>query len=301
MKILITGGAGFIGSNIADSYLRAGHEVVIVDDLSTGKRENVPDRAKFYELSILSPEINDILAAEKPNVLSHHAAQIDVRKSVADPAADAETNIVGSLRLIESCRKQGIQKIIFASTGGAIYGEQDFFPADETHPTRPLSPYGIAKFAIEKYLYFYQQSYNIPYVALRYANVYGPRQNAHGEAGVVAIFTDKLLNAEAPTIYGDGSQTRDYVFVGDVVACSLEALSPEVTGIFNVGTGAETDVNALANQLLQIVGVDVPIKYAPAKPGEQMRSCIKPGALQKLPPTHFSQGLKKTVEWFRAG
>lgn len=300
MKILVTGGAGFIGSNIAEGHIKEGCDVVVIDDLSTGKRENVPEKAIFYELSINSPEINDIIAREKPTILNHHAAQIDVRKSVADPAEDARINIIGTLQLLESCRKHGVKKVIFASTGGAIYGEQDSFPADERHPTQPLSPYGIAKLAIEKYLYFYYQTYGISFVALRYANVYGPRQNAHGEAGVIAIMTNKLLCGGIPTIYGDGKQTRDYVYVDDVIQCNIEALRCETTGICNVGTGLETDVNKLAKELIGLTNADISPKHAPERSGEQQRSCLKPGKLQKLPPTPLSEGLKKTVEWFQS-
>ena len=299
MKILLTGGAGFIASNIADAYLASGHEVVIIDDLSTGKRSNIPSKAKFYQQSIASPELQDIVAAEKPDVLNHHAAQIDVRKSVDDPVGDASINIIGSLSLLEACRKNGIKKIIFASTGGAIYGEQDSFPADETHRTEPKSPYGIAKLCIEKYLQFYQETYQIPFVALRYANVYGPRQNAFGEAGVVAIFSSKLLRGETPIIYGDGTQTRDFVFVGDVVACNVAALAADISGIFNVGTGMETDINQLVKQLISITGVTVSPEHQTGKPGEQHRSCIRPGALQKTAATTLAAGLQQTVDWFR--
>ena len=299
MKILITGGAGFIGSSIALRYLKEGHKVVILDDLSTGRRENLPPSAAFYEESILSPAVEKIIEKEKPDVVNHHAAQIDVRKSVDDPAADATINIVGTLNLLESCRKHRAQKIVFASSGGAIYGEQDFFPADESHPTRPLSPYGITKLTVEKYLQFYLHTYGIPFVALRYANVYGPRQNAHGEAGVVAIFAEKLLRGETPVINGDGKQTRDYVFVDDVVACNLAALKSDVKGIYNVGTGVESDVNAIARTLVDLTASKVVLKHGPAKPGEQMRSCLKPGSLQKTAPTLLSDGLEKTVEWFR--
>lgn len=299
MKVLLTGGAGFIGSNIADAYLSAGHEVVIVDDLSTGKRENVPTAAKFIEASIGGPEIGDILAQEKPDLVNHQAAQIDVRKSVADPAADAEINIIGTLKLLEASRTQGVKKFVFASTGGAIYGEQDSFPAGESHRTDPVSPYGIAKLAVEKYLYFYQDTHKIPFVALRYANVYGPRQNHLGEAGVIAIFIDKLLRGEPPTIYGDGQQTRDFVFVGDVVACNLKALDEGIQGIFNVGTGIENDINTVAQELIKLTQADVSIHYGPARPGEQRRSCIKPGALQTSPPMPLSEGLSKTVDWFK--
>jgi len=299
MKILITGGAGFIGSHIADHYLKLGHQVVIIDDLSTGKRENVPLGAKLYEESLASSMLRDILAAEKPDILNHQAAQIDVRKSVMDPVNDAQVNIMGSLQLLEACKDHGIKKIIFASTGGAIYGEQDMIPADESHRTDPESPYGIAKLCIEKFLKFYRETHGISFVALRYANVYGPRQNQHGEAGVIAIFAHKLFNGNVPIIFGDGKQTRDYIYVGDVVACNDAALQPDIEGIFNVGTGVETDVNRLVAELTKIIGVDIPPKYMEARPGEQLRSCIKPGALQANPPTPLAEGLEKTVEWYR--
>lgn len=299
MKIILTGGAGFIGSNIAEAYLEAGHEVVIVDDLSTGKRSNLPAKARFYEESIESSRMKELLLDEKPDIVNHHAAQIDVRQSVADPVHDASVNIVGSLNLFEAARSAGVEKFIFASTGGAIYGEQDYFPADENHKTEPLSPYGIAKLSIEKYLHFYFLTYQIPFVALRYANVYGPRQNSHGEAGVVAIFTEKLLKGTAPVIYGDGLQTRDYVFVDDVVACNLTALKNEVSGIYNVGTGVETDVNVLANLLVDLTKSKASPRHAAPQPGEQKRSLIKPGALQKTQPVLLADGLQKTVEWFK--
>lgn len=299
MKILVTGGAGFIGSHIAERYLREGHDVVIIDNLSTGIQKNVPREARFYRMCITDEKVAQILMDEKPDVVSHHAAQIDVRLSVSEPVEDARTNILGTLNLLEASRKSRVSKFIFASTGGAIYGEQQFYPADESHPTSPLSPYGITKLSVEKYLHFYFRTYEIPSVVFRYANVYGPRQNAHGEAGVVAIFTKKLIDGEEPTIYGDGKQTRDYVYVDDVVACNLEALKPEVQGIFNVGTGEETDVNTIAAELIRLLGAEIRPRYAPARAGEQRRSCLKPGALQAKPPISLREGLKKTVEWFQ--
>ncbi len=300
MKILVTGGAGFIASHVADAYLKEGHDVIVVDNLSTGKKDHVSHNVRFYHSSIESPEVFQILEKEKPDLVNHHAAQIDVRKSVENPCYDAGVNIVGSLNLFEAARKSGVKKFVFASTGGAIYGEQDAYPADESHRTDPQSPYGIAKLSVEKYLQFYFWTYGIPFVCLRYANVYGPRQNAHGEAGVVAIFTEKLLKGETPVIYGDGTQTRDYVFVEDVAACNLEALKEGVKGIFNVGTGIETDVNTLAGHLLQLTSSDIKIPHAPAKPGEQKRSVLKPGVLQKDSPLSLQAGLTKTVEWFRS-
>lgn len=301
MKILLTGGAGFIASHIADRYLAEGHEVTIVDDLSTGRRENLPPGVRFHQVSIASREAASLVMREKPDCLNHHAAQIDVRRSVADPKVDAEVNILGTLNLLEAARRGGVGKIVFASTGGAIYGEQDMFPANEQHRTDPLSPYGIAKLTIEKYLQFYAATYGIPFVALRYGNVYGPRQNALGEAGVIAIFAGKLLQRTAPTIYGDGKQTRDYIYIDDVVACNMRALDPGVRGIFNVGTGKETDVNTIARELIRLTGVDVAPVYAETRAGEQKRSCLKPGTLQTTPPLSLEEGLRRTIHWFKNG
>ncbi|QQR80919.1 MAG: NAD-dependent epimerase/dehydratase family protein [Deltaproteobacteria bacterium] len=298
MKILITGGAGFIGSNIADAYLKEGHEIIVVDNFSTGKKENLSNQVKVYSVDITSPDIANIIASEKPDIINHHAAQIDVRKSVADPAYDADQNIIGSLNIIAAAQKAGVKKIIFASSGGAIYGEQSYYPADEKHPTDPRSPYGITKLTVEKYLQFYRWTYGMDFVALRYANVYGPRQNAHGEAGVIAIFCEKILRGQTPVINGDGKQTRDYVFVEDVVACNVAALNPSVSGIFNVGTSVETDVITLTQKLIQISQSKLTAQHGPAKAGEQMRSCLKPGALQTIKPASFETGLQKTFEWF---
>ncbi|MDO8461682.1 MAG: NAD-dependent epimerase/dehydratase family protein [Deltaproteobacteria bacterium] len=299
MKILVTGGAGFIGSQIVDRYLAAGHEVVIVDNFESGRRENVPAKVRCYAISINDNELAEVIKKEKPDLVNHHAAQIDVRKSVEDPATDATINIVGSLNLLECCRRSGVKKVIFASSGGAIYGEQDYYPADEKHRMEPRSPYGITKLTVEKYLQSYHWTHGLSFVALRYANVYGPRQNALGEAGVIAIFTNKLLKGESPIINGDGEQTRDYVFVDDVVACNLEALKPEVRGIINVGSGIETSVNQIAQELIRLTGAKVSPQRGPGKSGEQKRSCLKPGVLQKGTPTVLATGLAKTVEWFK--
>jgi len=217
MKILVTGGAGFIASQIADAFINEGHDVYILDNLSTGFEKNINPKAKFINADITSLSIFEIFSKEKFDVVNHHAAQIDVRKSVADPIFDANTNILGTINLLQACTKTGVKKFMFASTGGAVYGEQEYFPADENHPTNPVSPYGITKLTIEKYLYFYKNEYGLNYTILRYANVYGPRQNPFGEAGVVAIFASKLLKNENPVINGEGKQTRDYVFVEDVV------------------------------------------------------------------------------------
>lgn len=304
MKILVTGGAGFIASNIADAYIEEGHEVVILDNLSTGKMENVNPKAKFYQIDLLDEGLEKILKEEQFDIINHHAAQIDVRYSVANPQFDAKTNIVGSLNLYEAAKNSGVKKIIFASTGGAIYGEQDYFPADENHPTRPCSPYGIAKLANEHYLFYYKTEYNLDYVCVRYTNVYGPRQNPHGEAGVVAIFINKMLKGEQPLINGNGFNQRDYVFVKDVVKANVIALKDEAQGIYNVCTGIETNVNQIFNKLKELSGSDCYEMHGDAKPGEQKRSiCTYKKINDKFgwkPQYDLVEGLKLTVEFFKS-
>ncbi|OGU29830.1 MAG: UDP-glucose 4-epimerase, partial [Ignavibacteria bacterium GWA2_35_9] len=235
MKILVTGGAGFIASHITDAFINEGHSVTVIDNLSTGFEKNVNPKAKFINADIGDTNLLQLFEKEKFDVVNHHAAQMDVRKSVADPAFDANTNIIGTINLLQCCIKTNVKKFMFASTGGAVYGEQNYFPADENHPTSPCSPYGISKLAVEKYLFFYKFQYNFNYTVLRYANIYGPRQNSKGEAGVVAIFTTKLLANEQPVINGTGKQTRDYVYVGDVVKANLTTLKDDVCDIYNVG------------------------------------------------------------------
>ncbi len=303
MNILITGGAGFIASHIADAYIAEGHNVVIVDDLSGGFKENLNPKARFYQIDIRSEKLEEVFQKEKIDVVNHLAAQMDVRRSVADPKFDASVNVVGGLNLFESARKYQVKKIIFSSTGGAIYGEQDYFPADEEHPTRPLSPYGITKLCTEKYLFFYNAVYNINHVILRYANVYGPRQNPHGEAGVVAIFCNKMLKGEKPIINGDGKQTRDYTYVGDVVKANLLALKHNGSAIYNVGTGIESDVNKLFFELRSHLNPSCPEQHAPAKAGEQQRSVISFKKIERelgwRPTIQFEEGLRLTAEYFK--
>jgi UDP-glucose 4-epimerase len=303
MKVLVTGGAGFIGGHVADAYLAAGHDVVVIDDLSTGRRGNLNPKARFYQVDIRSNEVADILAREKPQVLNHHAAQMDVRRSVADPVFDAQVNLVGLLNVLEHGRQNGLQRVIFASSGGTVYGDQDNYPGLESDRTDPVSPYGVAKLATEKYLHFYRLTYGMSYVALRYANVYGPRQNPHGEAGVVAIFTLKMLHGEKPVINGDGKQSRDYVFIQDVVRANVLALDADYSGCLNIGTGIETDVNQLFGMLRELIGSDAPESHGPAKPGEQARSVLDPRlAAEKLgwrPQSDLRDGLRLTVESFR--
>lgn len=303
MKVLVTGGAGFIASNIVDAMIEAGHEVLVIDDLSSGKRENLNPKAKFYELDIRNPAVADLFASERPEVMCHHAAQMDVRKSVADPVFDAQVNLVGLLNLLENGRRNGLRRVLFASTGGAIYGEQDVFPCPETHKTEPMSPYGVAKLASERYLHFYHVQYGLSWAALRYANVYGPRQNPHGEAGVVAIFTEKLLRGEEPVINGDGKQSRDYVYIGDLVRANLLALTSDYSGPLNLGNGVETDVNELFHLLKKLCGSSAPERHGPAKPGEQRRSVIDSSLAARIlgwkPEVRLEDGLRETVEYIR--
>ena len=281
MKILVTGGAGFIGSQVADAFISNGHDVYIIDNLSTGNEQNINPKARFFNYNIGDPYVIKIFEKEKFDTVNHHAAQIDVRKSVSDPIFDANINIIGTINLLQSCIKTGVQKFIFASTGGAVYGEQEYFPADENHPTKPVSPYGITKLTIEKYLFYYKSEYGLNHTILRYANVYGPRQNPLGEAGVVAIFTNKLLKNEHPIINGNGKQTRDYVFVKDVVKANVLNLSNNSSNIYNVGTGIETSVNEIFSKLNEISGGVAEEKHGPAAKGEQLRSVITSDKLYK--------------------
>jgi len=303
MKVLVTGGAGFIGSHVADAFVAAGHEVWALDDLSTGQRENVGPGVRLVVADIGAPESARLVETERFEILCHLAAQMDVRRSVADPRFDAEVNIGGFLNLLEAARKSGVRKVVFSSTGGAIYGEQDVYPAPETPPTRPVSPYGVSKASGELYLGYYRAQYGLRSVALRYANVYGPRQNPHGEAGVVAIFSERLLRGETCIVNGTGQQTRDFVYGPDVARGNLLAATSDVEGPINVGTGIETDVNRLYALLADAAGTDRPAKHAPAKPGEQMRSSVDPSRAAEVlgwrPTVVLEEGLRRTVDWFR--
>lgn len=304
MKILVTGGAGFIASHITDAYINEGHDVFVLDNLQTGFEKNINPYAVFIKKDIIDKSLSELFEKEKFDVVNHHAAQMDVRKSVADPSFDATTNILGTLNLLQNCIKTGVKKFMFASTGGAVYGEQEYFPADENHPTQPLSPYGISKLTVEKYLFFYHAQHKLKYTILRYANIYGPRQNSMGEAGVVAIFATKLLKVEQPIINGTGEQTRDYVFVGDVVKANVLTLKDDVCDIYNIGTGIETNVNVLYNTLNNIIGNGQQEKHGPAAPGEQMRSVISSDKIFKKfnwrPSTILDDGLEITVNFFKS-
>lgn len=303
MNVLITGGAGFIGSSIADAYKERGHEIVIVDNLSTGRLENVPKGATFYQMDIRDEGLTDIVQQHAIDVINHHAAQIDVRRSVEDPRYDLSVNVLGSLNVIEAGLRNHVRRIVFASSGGAGYGEQEYFPADEKHPIAPCSPYGITKVTVERYLHYYHLVQGLQYTVFRYTNVYGPRQNPHGEAGVVAIFCDKLLRGQQPVINGDGLQTRDYVYVDDVVRANLLALDMEGSDTFNVSTGLETDVNEIFRGLNAALGSPAEERHGEAKAGEQQRSVC---AFDKIharygwsPTMPVEEGLARTMEWFR--
>jgi UDP-glucose 4-epimerase len=304
MKIMVTGGAGFIGSWVADSYISNGHEVLIFDDLSSGRPENVNSKAAFVKGDIRDRSlVKSVMDEFKPDVVNHHAAQIDVRKSVEDPAYDAEVNIIGSITLLENAVKHGVKKFVFASTGGAIYGEPEDIPADESTPPMPISAYGTSKYAVEKYLEYYRHIYSLDFVALRYANVYGPRQNPHGEAGVVAIFCSRILSGRTCLIYGDGSQTRDYVYVGDVARANVLALSSK-SGSYNIGTGVETSVNDLVNELGVASGQVFNTEHAEARAGEVLRISLEADLAEEVlgwePRVFLDEGIRNTWEWFRA-
>jgi len=304
MRILITGGAGFIGSHLVDALVDK-HEVVVIDDLSTGFKENVNKNAKLFVTDIRNrEEIFKIFRDEHPEVVFHLAAQINVRRSVKDPAMDAEINILGSLNLLEASIKFGVKKFIFSSTGGAIYGDTEIIPTPETVEARPVSPYGCAKLSIEKYLHYYYVNHGLRYTSLRYANVYGPRQNPHGEAGVVAIFLDKMIKGENPIIFGDGKQTRDFVYVSDVVDANLLALKHlDIVDIFNIGTGIETDINTIFKILNSFFENKYKEIHAEAMPGEQRRSCLSYEKAERIlgwkPRIDIETGLRKTHEYFK--
>ena len=305
-KVLVTGGAGFIGSHVADAYLAAGHEVWIVDDLSSGRTENIPADARFVEVDVRDPEIRNLFRAERFDVVNHHAAQIDVRSSVLDPARDAGINLLGLLNVTEAAIEVGTRRVVFVSSGGVVYGEPDEIPTPERTPKQPLSPYGVTKLGGEYYLNYYRRVRGLEYVALRYSNVYGPRQDPHGEAGVVAIFCNRLLAGEPLTIFGDGEQTRDYVYVKDVVAANMlasEVVLDDGDGLdaraFNVGTGVATSVNRLADVLEKISGARQPRSHQPERPGELRHSTLDSGAIRTLgwkPALSLEQGLRETYE-----
>jgi UDP-glucose 4-epimerase len=302
VKFLVTGGAGFIASHVVDAFVLAGHEVVVIDDLSTGKRENLNPRASFYEADIRSPEIAEIFAHEKPGVVCHHAAQMDVRRAVREPQFDAGVNVVGSVNVLESARRSGVQKMIYASTGGAVYGEPASLPVQEDHPIAPLSPYGLTKHTFEKYLALYQRLYGLAYTVLRYPNVYGPRQDPHGEAGVVAIFVQQMLNGEQPTIFGDGTKTRDYVYIDDIVTANLLAVDAKGE-VYNLGWGKEVSDYQIFCAVRDALGVSAEPRFGPKRQGEIDRVCLDSQRIYRdlgwRPRVSLEEGVARTVQWHK--
>lgn len=303
-KILVTGGAGFIGSHVVELFLEKGYEVVILDDLSTGRESNINPRAKFYKMDIRSPEVRGIFEAERPDFISHHAAQMDVRRSVAQPLFDADVNILGSINLIECARKFGVKHFVYISTGGAVYGEPEHVPCDEAHPINPICQYGASKHTVEHYLFMYHVNYGLNYTVLRYPNVYGPRQDPHGEAGVVAIFTGKMLAGEPVTINGDGEQTRDFVYVGDCAHANYLAVTVDhEPGIYNIGWGLPTSVNDIFNTLAKITAFPHAASFGPAKVGETRHIYLDAAKARRelgwSPTLSLEEGLEKTVAYFK--
>jgi len=302
--LLITGGAGFIGSHLAEGALADGHRVIVLDNLSTGRRENVPAGAELVERDLRDEGLEELLRERAVTVVSHHAAQANVRVSVEQPMLDAEANVLGSLKLIQACRHTGVRRLLFASSGGTVYGEQEAFPCDEEHPTRPLSPYGCSKLAVELYLLAYGRLGDLEPLIVRYANIYGARQDPKGEAGIIAIFAERLLRGEPPRIFGDGLQTRDYVHVSDVVAVQRAALAQWVSGIFNVGTGVETTLRSLYSKVLNGLGLE-PVEplYLPENRGELRRSALSHRRLAEMlgvaPTVELDAGLAQTLPYYR--
>lgn len=303
MKILVTGGAGFIGSHIVDAYIEAGHQVVVVDNLSTGRKSNLNPGATFYELDILSPEMRRVFDEESPEVVNHHAAQIDVRRSVDDPVFDAQVNILGSIRVAQLSMEHNVRKLIYISSGGAVYGEPDYLPCDEEHPVRPLAPYGASKYAFELYLYLFKEVRGLDYTILRYGNVYGPRQDPLGEAGVVAIFTGQMLSNKGVTINGSGEQVRDFVFVADCARANLLVLERGSGQVYNLANGVSTTVNQIFEGLKAATGYQQDATHGPPKAGETFRIYLNTKrAKEELgwePEVNLERGLKRTVDYFR--
>lgn len=305
MKVLVTGGAGFIGSHVVEEFLQSGYEVVIVDDLSTGRASNLNPGAKFYKMDIRDPQISSIFEAERPDFVSHHAAQMDVRRSVVEPIFDADVNILGSINLLENARRFGVRRFVYISTGGAVYGEPEYLPCDESHPINPICQYGASKHTVEHYLYMYRVNYGLEYTVLRYPNVYGPRQDPHGEAGVVAIFSGLMLRGEPVTINGDGKQQRDFVYVGDCARANVLAVSvPHESGIFNLGWSRPTDINEIFDELKNIIAYPADAHHGPAKLGETRFIFLDAAKIKRVlgwqPTISLSEGLARTVEYMRA-
>jgi len=303
MRILVTGGAGFIASHLSDRLVSLGQQVSIVDDLSTGKRENVPEAATFYEIDIRDEALDRVFEEESPDVVIHHAAHANVAESVRDPRYDADVNIGGSLNLLECCVRHGVERVVYASTGGALYGEACYLPADEAHPIDPVSPYGVSKHAVEQYLYSYRQNHGLDYVVLRYPNVYGPRQDPHGEAGVVAIFSLQLLSGEQPVIFGDGSKTRDYCYVTDIVDANILALNSPGGAVYNLGRGIEVTDLEVFQTVQEAVGSNATPRFVPVRPGEVEHIALDASKAERELGWRWKvdliEGVAKAVEFYR--
>lgn len=310
-KVLVTGGAGFIGSHVVDAYVEAGHQVTVVDNLESGLIHHLSPDARFYQMDILDPSLESIFAEERPQVVNHHAAQASISRSIADPLQDARINILGSVHLLELARKYHIPHFIFASSGGAVYGHQRCYPASEDHPLNPVNAYGIAKLTVEKYLEYYWKAHQIRCVSFRYSNVYGPRQNPHGEAGVVAIFIGAFLQGKCPVIYGDGQQTRDFVHVRDVVRANVLSLDLLLRGndawvpesmALNIATERETSILEIQNQLASILGRSGECQFDSPREGEIRRSVLACGQAERVlnwkPSLSLEEGLRETATWF---
>jgi UDP-glucose 4-epimerase len=304
MKIMVTGGAGFIGSNVVDAYVREGHQVLVVDNLATGRFSNLNPDVTFYQIDIRSANLAEIFEKEKPDVVNHHAAQMDVRRSVADPLYDADVNVKGALNVLECARKNQVKQVIYSSSGGTVYGEPEYFPCDENHPIRPICQYGGTKYMMEIYLYMYRVMYGLNYTIFRYPNVYGPRQDPKGEAGVVAIFTGQMVAGDPVVIYGDGEQERDFVFVKDVAAANVLALGNQDGGyVYNLGAGEPTSVNQIFAALKQVTGYQLDPVYGPARLGETRRIYLDASKARSQlgwkPATSLIDGMAQTVEYYK--
>ncbi|TKJ29501.1 MAG: UDP-glucose 4-epimerase [Chloroflexi bacterium B3_Chlor] len=303
MRVLVTGGAGFIGSHVVDALIGEGHSVAVVDDFSSGKREHVNPKARLYELDIRSRDLEQVFAKERPEVVNHHAAQVDVRDSVADPIFDADVNIVGSLNLLECAREHGVRKFIYASTGGAVYGEPIRLPCDENHPLNPVCPYGVSKLAVEHYLYVYRLSYGLEHTILRYPNVYGPRQDPSGEGGVAAIFARQMVQGEQVVINGSGEQERDFIYVHDIVRANMLAMDRGQGQVYNLGCGVGTSINELFAKMKEMTGYASEPVHGPPKIGETLKIYLDGAKVKRElrwePAVALEEGLRATIESFR--
>lgn len=303
MKILVTGGAGFIGSQVVDKYIEEGHTVIVIDSLVTGHKKNLHPKATFYKCDITSPTVREIFQKEKPDIVNHHAAQMNVRKSIEEPMYDAQTNILGLINVLSCAAEVKVKKFIFISSGGAMYGDAPILPTPEETPPIPLSPYGLAKQIGEQYVQLYHRLYGMPYIILRYANVYGPRQNPEGEAGVVAIFIDNMLKGKKVTIFGEGNQTRDYVYVADIVTANSKAITRGENKTLNLGTGKEMSVVELYSIIQEVLSINEKPAFAEKRQGEVFRGALQCAAAENIlgwkPTIDVKEGIEKTVEWFK--